>query len=100
MPVVKKLLKNSGDTGGMGSIPGWGRSPGRGYGNTLKYSCLGSPVDRGAWRATVDRVTNSQIQVKQLGMQARTYQILEEIHKRREWYLFLKINFQIYNEVF
>ena len=56
-------------------------------------------MDRGAWRATIHRVINSQTRVKQLGMQARTYQILEETHERREWYLFFKINLHIYNEV-
>ena len=30
-----------------------GRSPGEGNGNPLQYSCLGNPMDRGAWRATV-----------------------------------------------
>ena len=33
-------------------IPGSGRSPEEGNGNPLKYSCLGNPMDRGAWRAT------------------------------------------------
>ena len=37
-----------------------GRSPGEGNGNPLQYSCLENPVDRGAWRATVHRVTKSQ----------------------------------------
>ena len=32
-----------------GSIPGWGRSPGRGNGNPLQYSFLENPMDRGAW---------------------------------------------------
>ena len=39
----------------MGSVPGWGRSPGGGHGNLLQYSCLENPMDRGAWRATVHR---------------------------------------------
>ena len=39
--------------GDMGSTPGSGRSPGEGNGNPLQYSCLGNPMDRGAWRATV-----------------------------------------------
>ena len=43
-----------------GSIPGLGRSPGRGHGNPLQYSCLENPMDRGAWRATVHRVAKSQ----------------------------------------
>ena len=36
-----------------GFIPGLGRSPGEGNGNLLQYSCLGNPMDRGAWQATV-----------------------------------------------
>ena len=40
-------------TGDLGSIPGLGRSPGGGHGNPLQYSCLESPMDRGAWRAAV-----------------------------------------------
>ena len=41
----------------MGLIPGSGRSPGGGNGNPLQYSCLGDPMDRGAWQATVHGVT-------------------------------------------
>ena len=52
--VVKNLLANAGDAG---LIPGSGRSPGGGNGNPLQYSCLGNPMDRGAWRATVRGVT-------------------------------------------
>ena len=44
----------------MGSIPGLGRSPGEGNGNTLQHSCLGNPMDRGAWQATVHGVSKSQ----------------------------------------
>ena len=43
----------------MGLIPGSGRSPGEGNGNPLQYSCLGNPMDEGAWRATAHGVTNS-----------------------------------------
>ena len=43
-----------------GSIPGSGRSPGEGNGNPLQDSCLGNPMDRGAWRATVHEVAKSQ----------------------------------------
>ena len=39
------------------SIPGLGRSPGEGNSNLLHYSCLGIPMDKGAWRATVHKVT-------------------------------------------
>ena len=44
------------NTGDSGSVPGFGRSPGEGNGNLLQYSCSGNPMDRGAWRATVDRL--------------------------------------------
>ena len=42
--------------GDLGSIPGSGRSPGEGNGNTLQYSCLENPTDQGAWWATAHRV--------------------------------------------
>ena len=42
-------------------IPGLGRSLGGGNGNPLQYSCLGKPMDRGAWWATVHGVTKSWI---------------------------------------
>ena len=41
------------NTGDLGSIPGWGRSPGEENGYPRQYSCLETPTDRGAWRATV-----------------------------------------------
>ena len=44
--VVKNLSAKARDEG---LIPGLGRSPGEGYGNPLQYSCLGNPMDRGAW---------------------------------------------------
>ena len=51
--VVKNLPANTVD---MSSIPGSGRSPGVGNGNPLQHSCLGNPMGRGAWRATVHGV--------------------------------------------
>ena len=51
--VVRNLPANAGD---VGLIPGLGRSPRDGNGNPLQYSCLGNPVDRGAWWATVHGV--------------------------------------------
>ena len=53
----KESACNEGD---LGSIPGSGRSSGEVNGNPLQYSCLESPVDRGAWRATVQGVAKSQ----------------------------------------
>ena len=51
--VVKNQPANEGDVKDAGSIPGLGRSPGRGHGDPLQRSCLENPMDRGAWRATV-----------------------------------------------
>ena len=48
--VVKNLPASVGD---VGLIPGSERSSGEGSGNPLQYSCLGNPVDRGAWRAGI-----------------------------------------------
>ena len=62
--VVKKLPAHAGDAGDVGSIPGLGKSPGGGHGNPLQYSCLENPMDRGAWWATVCRVTKSQTRLK------------------------------------
>ena len=42
------------------SIPGWGRFPGAENGNPTQHSCLGNPMDRGAWWATVYGVAESQ----------------------------------------
>ena len=52
--VVKNLPANARDACLM---PGSGRSPGGGKGNPLQYSCLGNPMDRGAWQAAVHGVT-------------------------------------------
>ena len=46
--VAKNSPANAGDARDMGSIPGWGRSPGEENGNPLYYSCLVHPMDRGA----------------------------------------------------
>ena len=54
------------NAGGLGSIPGSGRSSGEGNGNPLQYSCLEKPMDRGAWRATVCGISKSWTQLKQL----------------------------------
>ena len=57
---VVKNASNAGDIRDVGLIPGLGRSPGGGHGNPLQYSCLGNSLDRGAWWATVHRVTKSR----------------------------------------
>ena len=60
-------------------IPGSGRSPGGGNGNPLQYSCLGNPMDRGAWQATVQRVAKSQTRLQQLSTYVHT------LNTREQW---------------
>ena len=48
------------NVGNPGFIPGLGRCPGEGNGNPLQYSCLGNPLDRGAWRALVHEIAKSR----------------------------------------
>ena len=56
--VVNNISANTGDISGS-SIPGLGSSPEGANGNPLQCCCLENPMDRGAWQATVHRVTNS-----------------------------------------
>ena len=60
--VVKNLPANVGNARDSGLIPELGRSPGEGSGNPLQYSCLGNPVDRGAWPDRAHGVADSRIQ--------------------------------------
>ena len=62
--VVKNIPAIAGDIRDVGSIPGSGRFPGERHGNPFWCSCLENPMDRGAWWATVYRVTRSGTQLK------------------------------------
>ena len=57
---VKVPACNAGD---LGLIPGSERFPGEGNGNSLQYSCLENPRDRGVWWATVHGVAKSPTQL-------------------------------------
>ena len=57
--MVKSPPANAGDVRDKGSIPGLGRSPGKGNGNPLQYSSLVNPMDREAWQATDHGVAKS-----------------------------------------
>ena len=57
--VINNPPANAGDARDVGLIPGSGRSPGGGHGNSHQYSCLENPMDRGAWLATVHGVAKS-----------------------------------------
>ena len=65
----KESACNSGD---IGSIPGWGRSPGGSNGNPLQYSCLGNPMDRRASLATIHGVARVQTQLSDYRQQKET----------------------------
>ena len=58
--VIKNPLANAGDIRDMGLIPGLGKSPGVGNGNSLQHFCTENPMDRGAWQATVHGIAKSQ----------------------------------------
>ena len=60
---VKNLSASAGD---MGSIPGSGRSSGEGNGSPPQHSCLGNPMDRGTWWASVHGVTKESDTTEQL----------------------------------
>ena len=66
---LKSLLQHHANAGDAGDL---GRSPEGGNGNPLQYSCLENSMDRGAWWASVNKVTQSQTQLKQLSVHAQT----------------------------
>ena len=64
------MVNNSpANVGDAGSIPGSGRYPGERNSNLLQYSCLGNPMDRGAWQALVHGVTKESDMTEQLNKQ-------------------------------
>ena len=87
--VVKNLPDSAGD---MGLIPGLRRSPGEGNGNPLQYSFLGNAMDRGAWLATVHKVTESWTRLERLSRKHIFCQLrLTTLYLCRDWASSLKI---------
>jgi len=86
----KESACNAGDAGDSGLIPGSGRSPERGHCNLLQFSCLENPMDRGAWRATVHGVAQSQTRLKDLSMHACKYMLLY-LSGWYQWDVYLKV---------
>ena len=80
----------------MGSIPGLGRSRGIGNVKSLQYSCLGNPMDRGAWQATVHRVAESSM-TEQLSTHAQLLTILLPLFII---FMFLKNIFNYYKKYY
>ena len=62
-PVAQVIKESACNAEDQGSIPGLGRSSGKGNDNSLQYSCLENSMDREAWQATVHGVSNSQTQL-------------------------------------
>ena len=69
----KNSPDNAGDIRDTGSIPGPRRSLGGGHGNTLQYSYLENPMDKGAWQATIHGIAKSGKQLKQLSIYVSRY---------------------------
>ena len=69
--MVKILSASPGDIRDVGSIPGSGRSPGKGNGYPLQYSYLENPMDRGAWWAIIHRFVKSHTGLKRLSTHAQ-----------------------------
>ena len=69
MLLVKNLPASAGDTRDVGLIPGLGRSPRVGNGNSLQYSCLENSMDRGAWWAIAHGVTKSRTRLSTHALQ-------------------------------
>ena len=61
LPGASDDKKSACNIGGIGLIPGSGRSPGEGNGNPLQYSCLENSMDRGTWCAIVHEVAESDM---------------------------------------
>ena len=58
--MVRNLPANAGDVRDAGSIPGLGGSPGEDHSDPFQYSCLGTPMDGGAWQAMVHGVAKTE----------------------------------------
>ena len=93
---------NEWDIKDPGSIPGLGRSPGGGNGNSLQYSCLENPMDRGAWWATVHRVVKSRTRLKQLSTHTQAQSSFPlSCHFSTNWLFFVKMwNKPMFNHPF
>ena len=70
---AKEPTCQAGDVRKSGLTPGLGRSPAVGDGHALQDSCLESPMDRGAWRATVLGVTESRTRLSDLAQHGKAF---------------------------
>ena len=70
--MVNNSPANAGDITGTGPVSGLGRFPGGEHDDSLQYSCLENPMDRGLWLATVHGVTQSQTRLKRFSTRAQS----------------------------
>ena len=80
--VVKNPPANAEDAS---SVPGLGRSPAEGNGNSLQYSCLENPMDRGAWQAEVHGVAQNRTRLKRLSSSSK-YALLSTLMQKEIYY--------------
>ena len=73
------------DAGDVCLIPGLGRSLGEGNGSSLQCSCLESPMDRGAWPATIHGVTNSQTRFRDQTTTTATQNLFPSVYKNEDY---------------
>ena len=76
--MVKNVPVNASHAGDVGLTPASGRASGGGNGSPLQYSCLKNPIDRGAWWATVNEVTESDT-AELLSMHTYTYHLVDQV---------------------
>ena len=88
--VVKNPLANTGNIRDVSSIPGSGRSTGEANGAPPQYSCLQNPMDSGAWRAMVLRVTKSLTRLKWLSTHHTQHARSSNLRqlKKKKWRIF------------
>ena len=75
----------------MSSIPGLGRSPGKGNGNPLQYSCLENPTDRGAWWAIVRGVTEELDKTEQEQFSLTAVYLVQNRKERADLHVVLNV---------
>ena len=85
-PLVAQMVKNlPAMQEKLGSVPGSGRSPGKGNGNALQYSCLENPMDRESWRATVHGVEKESDTTEQLTLSLSLEQFRQNLWICQQW---------------
>ena len=93
----KESACNAGD---LGSIPGLGRCPGEGNGYSLQCSCLENPMDRGAWWATLHRVTKSWTERLTLSVSFYFHNDVDSLKKITPEWVFLPSSWDGKNSAF